>query len=264
MIGPWCFIDYFGPTPQTDAMVVAAHPHTGLQTVTWLLEGEIEHRDSLGTVQIIKPGQLNLMTAGFGIAHSELSLSTSGNLHAVQMWLALPEASKDVAPAFEHQANLPEVKLPNGTAKVLAGSFMGASAPTTTFSKLIGVELRLQPGLHEFEVDPSFEHGVLSIEGELTVSGENLGVGDLFYVQAGTDKVAIRVQSAATLMLVGGRPLHEKILMWWNFIGRTHSDIVAARESWNARELRFGPEFPDRVGGWIPAPELPNLTLQSR
>lgn len=264
MIGPWCFVDYFGPTLQTDAMVVAAHPHTGLQTVTWLFEGEIEHRDSLGTVQVIKPGQLNLMTAGHGIAHSELSLRTQGNLHAVQMWIALPQAAIDTNPAFEHQSELPVASLSHGEAKVLIGNFMGVTAPTTTYSSSVGVELKLEPGVHTIAVDSGFEHGILSVAGEVEVAGDLLATGDLAYVARGVNEIVVTVSSPATLMLIGGEPFQEKILMWWNFIGRTHSEIVAARDSWNARELRFGAEFEDRVGGWIPAPELPNLTLQSR
>ena len=148
-IGAWCFIDHFGPTEQTDGMVVAAHPHTGLQTVTWLFEGEIEHRDSIGSVQLIKAGQLNLMTAGHGISHSELSLPTQGNLHAVQLWVALPKEALEIPPAFEHQADLPSFSQPGMRGKVLIGEFMGQSSSTTKLSELVGVEIRLEPGTYE-------------------------------------------------------------------------------------------------------------------
>lgn len=262
-VGAWCFIDHFGPTKQTDGMVVAAHPHTGLQTVTWLFEGEIEHRDSIGSVQVIRPGQLNLMTAGHGISHSELSMPTSGNLHAVQMWVALPKEAIDVAPAFEHQDNLPLVERSGLKAKVLVGEFMGAISPTTRFSELVGVELTLEPGNHIFELNPAFEYGLMLAEGELLVEGEELPVSALKYLKAGEIKVSIIVNKPSKLMLVGGVPFPEKILMWWNFIGRTHADIAQAREEWNARGQRFG-EFEDKIGDWIPAPELPSVTLHAR
>jgi quercetin 2,3-dioxygenase len=262
-IGAWCFIDHFGPTKQTDGMVVAAHPHTGLQTVTWLFEGEIEHRDSIGSVQLIRPGQLNLMTAGLGISHSELSLTTTENLHAVQMWIALPKESIDTAPAFEHQENLPEVSGDGFRARVLIGEFLGAQSPTTKFSNLVGVELSLDESEHRFELNPEYEYGLMLAEGEVQVVGENLPVSALKYLTTGNNQVVVSVTQPSKLMLVGGVPFPEKILMWWNFIGREHQDIVTARAQWNSRNDRFG-EFEDRIGGWIPAPDLPSVSLHAR
>jgi quercetin 2,3-dioxygenase len=269
-------------------MVVAAHPHTGLQTVTWLFEGHIEHRDSIGSVQLIEPGQLNLMTAGRGISHSELSLATTARLHAVQLWVALPKAVIDIEPAFEHQSELPAVSAPGLRARVLVGSFMGVSSPTTSYSPLMGAELRLEPGEHLIKLEPGFEHGLLLVEGDASVeSGELLELSSLKFWPVGHDSVRVSTSAGATLMLLGGEPLDEKILMWWNFIGRTHEDIALAREQWNARGLVEGPGdglgeaatglsgeaaspdsrfgwFEDKIGGWIPAPELPNVTLQPR
>lgn len=262
-IGAWCFIDHFGPTKQTDGMVVAAHPHTGLQTVTWLFEGEIEHRDSIGSVQLIRPGQLNLMTAGHGISHSELSLATTENLHAVQLWVALPKEAIDLAPAFEHQDNLPEVGASGLKAKVLAGDFMGAQAPTTIFSEMVGVELRLSPGTHQLDLRTDFEYGFMLAEGSIEIEGEALPVSALKYFPPGKTKVTISALETSTVILVGGVPFPEKILMWWNFIGRTHEDIALAREEWNARGKRFG-KFEDKIGGWIPAPELPSVRMAPR
>ncbi len=263
MIGAWCFVDHFGPTTQTDGMVVAAHPHTGLQTVTWLFEGQIEHRDSIGSVQIIEPGQLNLMTAGRGISHSELSNPATERLHAIQLWVALPQSAIDVAPAFEHQSALPTMTIPGGRARVLAGEFLGVSAPTTTFSPLLGVELRLEPGIHQIPLNAMFEHGFVLAAGAATVGEDELNTSDLAFIPAGAKSAEIQVSEPSTLMLIGGEPFGEKILMWWNFIGRTHEEIVQAREEWNSRGERFG-DFEDRIGGWIPAPELPNLRLQAR
>lgn len=263
MIGAWCFVDHFGPTTQTDGMVVAAHPHTGLQTVTWLFEGQIEHRDSIGSVQIIEPGQLNLMTAGHGISHSELSNPATERLHAIQLWVALPQSAIDVAPAFEHQSALPAITIPGGRASVLAGEFLGVSAPTTTFSPLLGVELRLEPGSHQIPLNAMFEHGFVLAAGAATVGEDELNTSDLAFIPAGAKSAEIQVREPSILMLIGGEPFGEKILMWWNFIGRTHEEIVQAREEWNSRGERFG-DFEDRIGGWIPAPELPNLRLQAR
>lgn len=262
-IGAWCFVDHFGPTTQTNGMVVAAHPHTGLQTATWLFDGEIEHRDSLGTIQLIRPGQLNLMTAGFGISHSELSLASTETLHAIQLWIALPGNSRNQAPAFEHQTDLPVIKSSGFEARVLIGEFLGKRAPTTHFTPIMGVELRLEKGLYKLPLSQEFEHGLVLVSGEIKILGENLGVSSLEYLEPGFSEVEVEVSEDAVMMLLGGEPFPEKILMWWNFIGRSHEEIALAREAWNARAARFG-EFEDQIGGWIPAPEMPNLRLQPR
>lgn len=265
MIGAWCFVDHFGPTEQTDGMVVAAHPHTGLQTVTWLIEGAIEHRDSIGSIQRIEPGQLNLMTAGRGIAHSELSLAGPERLHAVQLWVALPKSAIDAAPEFEHQSDLPKVSAPGYTATVLAGEFLGTSAPTKVFSAMMGAELRFD-GQNDTRIplNPRFEHGFMLASGELTVNGTPIPVSGLYFVPAGAESVNIEASPGAIVLMLGGEPFGEKILMWWNFIGRTHEDIVKARGQWNAEDQNRFPDFEDSIGDRIPAPELPNVTLQPR
>jgi len=262
-IGAWCFVDHFGPTPQTDGMVVAAHPHTGLQTVTWLFEGEIEHRDSIGSIQSIRPGQLNLMTAGRGISHSELSMATTDNLHAVQLWVAIPEESIDAVPAFEHHAELPKVDTDKLQATVLIGDFMGSHSSATTFSDMVGVELVIGPGGHRVELRGDYEYGFMLVSGDLQVGEQVPSVSNLVYLEPGNDSVELVSVQGATLMLIGGVPLSEKILMWWNFIGRTHMDVAVAREDWNSRSARFG-AFEDKIGGWIPAPDLPGIQLKAR
>ena len=272
MIGAWCFVDHFGPTEQTDGMVVAAHPHTGLQTVTWLIEGAIEHRDSIGSVQIIKPGQLNLMTAGHGIAHSELSQTGPALLHAVQLWVALPKEAIDTAPEFEHQDNLPRFTLADGpagsiaTATVLAGEFMGHVAQTKTFSPLLGVEIRVRAGESvEIPLNPAFEHGFMLAEGQIALNDTDIPVSGLKYLEKGADSAILTAGAQdSIILLLGGEPFGEKILMWWNFIGRSHQDIAKAREEWNSQTSpRFG-SFEDSIGGYIPAPDLPNVSLQAR
>jgi redox-sensitive bicupin YhaK (pirin superfamily) len=284
MIGAWCFVDHFGPTEQTDGMVVAAHPHTGLQTATWLIEGAIEHRDSIGSVQIIKPGQLNLMTAGHGIAHSEISLTAAQQpganlLHAVQLWIALPKDAIETAPDFEHQSNLPRFTIADGpagsiaTATVLAGEFMGHVAQTKTFSPLIGVEIRVRAGQTiEIPLNPAYEYGFMLVEGQIALSAPAAGlnntdipVSGLEYLEKGPDSAILTAGTQdSIILLLGGKPFGEKILMWWNFIGRTHQDISRAREEWNAALASRFPSFEDEIGGRIPAPDLPNVQLNAR
>jgi len=277
MIGAWCFVDHFGPTQQTDGMVVAAHPHTGLQTVTWLIEGAIEHRDSIGSVQLIKPGQLNLMTAGRGIAHSEVSLTAAQQpganmLHAVQLWIALPKDSLETAPEFEHQDNLPRFTIADGpagsiaTATVLAGEFMGHVAKTKTFSPLIGVEIRVRAGQTiEIPLNPAFEHGFMLAQGQIAVNNTDIPVSGLNFLEKGPEFATLTAGNQdSIILLLGGQPFGEKILMWWNFIGRTHQDIAKARAEWNAADPARFPGFEDSIGGRIPAPDLPNVSLHAR
>jgi redox-sensitive bicupin YhaK (pirin superfamily) len=258
-IGAWVFIDHFGPTEQVNGMVVANHPHTGLQTVTWPFSGRVEHRDSVGSIQVLEPGQLNLMTAGKGISHSEISQVGADSLHATQLWIALPESSRNVEPFFEHHDELPILTLGDSEAKVFIGSLDTAASPATVFSSLVGAELQVS-GEFELPLDESFEHGILVVSGNVFVNGIPVAVDDLIYLPVGE---GAQVSGSGVAMLIGGEPFTEHIVMWWNFIGRSHSEIVAWREAWNAQGADW-PSFEDKVGGWIPAPDLPNVTLQSR
>lgn len=283
-IGAWCFLDHFGPTPQEDAMVVAAHPHTGLQTATWLIDGAVEHRDSIGSVQALLPGELNLMTAGRGIAHSELGLveqdftrPNQQQLHAVQLWIALPDSARHMPPTFEHHGNLPKVAGRGFSAKVFIGEFHGAVSPAQTYTPLVGAQLSIdgtEPVI--IPLHPEFEHGILPMTGGLYVDGKHVEAGQLIYLPAGDGGVTVHAARAGTqALLLGGQPFEEHLVMWWNFIGRSHAEIAEMRTLWNQRGAesateieasheRFGAVFTDRVGGWIPAPELPNVELRSR
>ena len=263
-IGAWIFVDHFGPTTQTDGMVVAAHPHTGLQTVTWLFEGQVEHRDSIGSVQDIAPGQVNLMTAGHGISHSEISARTAGNLHAVQLWLALPDANRDCAPFFEHRAELPVLSVDDATVTVFAGSLLGATSPATMFTDSFGAEVILPAGSTlTLPVDTAHEVGVLVVEGEAVVNGTATALTELAFVEPGSDSVAITAVGDSRLVILGGSPFTERLVMWWNFVARSHDEIRSMRSEWETKGERF-PEFADHIGGRIPAPDLPNVTLQPR
>ena len=258
-IGAWVFLDHFGPTPQVDGMVVAQHPHTGLQTVTWPFAGHVEHRDSVGSVQVLNPGELNLMTAGRGISHSEISLPTSDSLHAAQLWLALPESARGIAPFFEHHGDLPTFTSASGEATVFIGSLGGVTSPAKVFTPLVGAELRVS-GDWALPLQSDFEHGILAVSGELYVNGQALAVDDLIYLAPAE---AASISGNGVALLLGGEPFQEHIVMWWNFIARSHAEIVEMREAWNAQGPDWEP-FEDRIGGWIPAPELPNVELRPR
>src|SRR5919205_2042056 len=175
MIGAWAFVDQYGPDDVAGSagMQVFPHPHTGLQTVSWLLQGEVHHRDSLGSDVTFGPGQLALMTAGHGIAHSEQSpVPHPRFLHGAQLWVVLPDGSRDVAPAFEHHGALPGFTSDGLTGTVLMGSFGGATSPGTAYTPLVGVDLSLEAGADvEVPLDPAFEHGVLAASGSATVEG---------------------------------------------------------------------------------------------
>lgn len=258
-IGAWVFLDHFGPTKQVEGMVVAAHPHTGLQTVTWLFEGVGDHRDSIGTAQVIKPGQLNLMTAGNGIAHSEKSLRGGDFLHAVQLWLALPDSVRNSAPSFQHISDIPVWESGGATAKVFIGELAGVRSAAEVHSEVVGAELRLQ-GLASIPVNPEWEHGILVAAGETTINGASVSQGELWFNESGLESIAIESEDSL-LVLIGGKPFDEPIVMWWNFIGRSDSEVRRMREEW---ESGIYPVFSDDIGGRIPAPKMPSINLIPR
>jgi quercetin 2,3-dioxygenase len=259
-IGAWCFVDHFGPTDQKDAMSVAAHPHTGLQTASWLFSGEIEHRDSIGSVQLIRPGELNLMTAGNGIAHAELSVNNDIDFHGVQLWIALPNDFRNQNPHFEHHKDLPQVISDGNTIKVFVGELLGAKSPAAIYSEIVGAQINLTNEL-SIHLQNNFEYGFLITEGDALVNGIEVNSGQLHYLPTGNEKV--KLTGSATVILLGGVPLAEKILMWWNFIGRSHDEIVQMRQAWINRAGGFN-EFADNIGGFIPVPEMPALRLTAR
>ena len=258
-VGAWVFLDHFGPTPQVEGMQVAAHPHTGLQTVTWLFEGAVDHRDTIGSAQTIHPGQLNLMTSGTGIAHSEKSVAGPASLHAVQLWLALPDAVRGVAPDFQHVPEAPKILMDALHAKVFIGELAGIESAAKVYSPLVGAELRLT-GTSTLPLNTGWEHAILVVAGTLEINGEQVAADQLAHIPAGVRNARLAGQDFLGI-LIGGAPFDEKIVMWWNFIGRSNEDIVEMRESWNARRYAT---VSDDLGGWIPAPELPTVTLKAR
>ncbi|MGO4592634.1 pirin family protein [Leifsonia sp. 2TAF2] len=272
LIGGWCFIDHYGPddVSATGGMRVPPHPHTGLQTVSWLFEGEIDHRDSVGSHALVRPGELNLMTAGRGISHSEVSTPRTNRLHGVQLWVALPSASRDVAPFFEHHTPV-QGSIGVATVRTFVGSLAGSGTTATVFSPLVGAELLIPAGeAIEVPLAPSFEHGVLVDAGELTVEAVDVPVAHLAYLSPGRTSIRLHAETPARVVLLGGEPLGEQIVMWWNFIGRSHDDIVSFRADWQG-EVIAGADPDGRFGtveGYdgmpLPAPELPGVRLRPR
>jgi redox-sensitive bicupin YhaK (pirin superfamily) len=269
MIGAFCFVDHYGGpgagSSLTRPMVVPPHPHMGLQTVSWLLEGAIDHHDSAGSLQRVRPSELNLMTAGAGIAHSEYSHSEGRQLeplHGVQLWVALPESARHQEPHFEHHGNLPVVGRAGITCTVILGTFMEATSEASTYSSLTCVEISASSGRHVLQLMPDHEHGLLPLESEVVVEGRPVPRGALHYVGPGSAQLTIEVRQATRLLLIGGTPFIEHLLMWWNFVGRDHDEIVSAREAW-ASGTRFGTVVED-ANDPLPAPEIPQVRLQPR
>jgi redox-sensitive bicupin YhaK (pirin superfamily) len=223
--------------------MIGPHPHIGLQTVTWLIEGESLHTDSLGSEQPIRPGQLNLMTAGHGVAHAEDGRPSGRAAHGVQLWVALPDETRDGPAAFEHHADLPRVDLGAGDAVVLVGELAGARSPARHDTPLVGAEL-LVDGRVTLPLDPGFEHGFVVIDGGVAAAGVHVGPDELVYLGEGRDEVELAPDGRTRLVLLGGAPFGS-ILMWWNFVARTRDEMEAAYADWASDSGRFGPVASD-------------------
>lgn len=268
-VGAWCFVDHYGPddVAATGGMDVAPHPHTGLQTVTWLFSGEVEHRDSAGVHAMVRPGELNLMSAGHGICHSEVSTKATTVLHGVQLWVVLPRAARDGQRDFQHYQPEP-VEMAGARISTFIGELAGHTSPVTTATALLGAELNVQPGASlDLPVNADFEHAILLDDGALELDGVEIPRGQLGSRAHGQQALHLRNHGSkpARAVLLGGEPFREEIIMWWNFIGATHEEVVQARAQWNQREERFG----DVAGyqgpkSWLPAPDLPHVRLKPR
>ncbi|WP_328584873.1 pirin family protein [Streptomyces sp. NBC_00370] len=267
LIGAWCFADHYGPhqVAASAGMNLPPHPHTGLQTVSWLFSGEIEHRDTLGSHALIRPGEMNLMTGGHGIAHSEVSTPNSTVIHGVQLWVALPEEHRSTARDFQHYVPEP-VEVDGAGIKVFLGSLVGRTSPVRSFTPLLGAEIVLEPhATLTLTVDEAFEHGLLVDSGPIRLIDTVLRPTELGYVPRGTETLTManETDAPARTLLLGGPPFDEEIVMWWNFIGRSHEDIAKAREDWEASSERFG-VIEDFPGGRLSAPALPNSVITPR
>ncbi len=248
-IGPWCFVDLMSAddVASPPPLEIGPHPHTGLATVTWLFAGSALHSDSLGTEQLIRPGQLNLMTAGNGIAHAEQGVATasvaaeSGTM-GVQMWLAQTERTRHGASSFQHLADLPIADIGSAQAQMLIGELDGARSQASVDHPTIGIDLVIRPSV-AIPANPTFEHAVIPIDHAVKVEDAIIEPGSLGIVPVGFEELRIETRAeSARLMLLGGEPLGTKVKMWWNFVARTTEEITDAWQAWQAGdENRFGP-----------------------
>lgn len=252
MVGAWCFLDHVGPAQFAagQGLRVGPHPHIGLQTFTWMIEGELLHRDSLGFEQWIRPGQVNLMTAGRGIAHAEESPAAAGRVHAAQLWIALPQAQRAIAPAFEHYPQLPQISHAGWTLTVLVGELLGARSPVAVHSPLLGVDLyATRAASLTLPLQVEFEHALLCLEGAAQIEDVRLVPGALLYLGLQREHLHLQAETGTRLLLVGGAPFGEEVLLWWNFVARTPEEVLQATEQWNS-----GHGF-----GEVPGTSLPRL-----
>jgi quercetin 2,3-dioxygenase len=267
MVGAWCFLDHYGPEDVSGGpgMRVWPHPHTGLQTVSWLLEGEIEHRDGLGSQVMVRPGELHVMTAGHGIVHSEMSLADKPpTLHGVQLWVARPDAHRDIAPQFRSHTDLPELQRPGVQGRVLMGEVDGVSSPAATFSPLTAADLTLEPQTTvRLRVRKDQEHGLFVMAGQVGHDQSTVPVDHLLYLGCGRDTITLHSRSGGRLLLLGGEPFAEELVMWWNFVGRSHDEIVTYRDAWERRDERFAPVI-SRDEKVMEAPPMPTVALRPR
>lgn len=259
MVGPFIFVDQFGPA-QLDigkAMDVRPHPHINLATVTWLFEGAIDHRDSLGSYSTIRPGQVNLMTAGSGIVHSERSPQSERDvgpkMYGMQTWLALPDGKEEIAPAFEAVTDLPLIEDQCVTARVIMGELWGMKAPTTTYAETIYAEILLGPsGAIPIEADAD-ERAVMLVGGEGSLDGRPLNLYELVVLRPGAEMV-LTSDHGGRVMLLGGEAFSTRRHAWWNFVSSSRERIEQAKADW--REGRF-PKVPGDEEEFIPLPEVP-------
>jgi len=269
-IGAWCFLDHYGPddVSRGAGMQVPPHPHIGLQTVSWLFDGHILHRDSLGSQQLIRPGELNLMTSGRGIAHSEESpRGRPALLHGLQLWIALPEAERLTEPSFAHHARLPRIYGKDAAVTVVIGEYQGEQSPAAVYSPLIGLEVSMAPGSTLIvPVRRDFEHGVVPVDGPATVAGVIVEPGLMAHLPSGLSVIVLESaidlnKDQARFFVLGGEPFTEQLIMWWNLVARTHEEITRARDDWIAGRFAQVRGYP---GDPLPAPALPAGRLRPR
>ena len=259
MVGPFIFFDQFGPVlmKSGQGIDVRPHPHIGLSTVTWLFDGAIYHRDSLGSEQPIAPGELNWMTAGRGIVHSERTapadLARERKVFGIQSWVALPKAHEETAPGFEHVAmeRLPLIEERGVSARIVAGNLYGATSPVRTHSDLFYADVRLAAGAAVPLPADHEERGIYVAEGEVTIADQTFGEGRLLVFRPG-DAITVRASTAARIMLLGGEPMDGPRYIWWNFVSSSTDKIEAAKDDW--KNARFG-IVPGDEKEFIPLPD---------
>lgn len=266
MIGAWCFLDHAGPVsfPQGDGLDVGPHPHIGLQTFTWMIEGTLMHTDSIGSKQLIRPKQVNLMTAGQGISHTEVAPEQETHMHAAQLWIALPDAKRNMPSRFDHYPELPVVSRDGGEFTVLVGEFLETRSPVEVHSPLLAVDLTAAETVRtRLQLNPAFEYGFMALEGTAHINQHELNEDNMVVLEPGLQDIEIELHQGARVLLLGGEPFESAILLWWNFVGRTQDELSEARDQWVNQDPRFG-SIPDYNGPRLEAPVLPDKMRASR
>ena len=266
LIGAWCFLDHAGPVvfPQGDGLDVGPHPHIGLQTFTWMIEGTMMHTDSVGSKQLIRPKQVNLMTAGRGISHTEVAPDDETHMHAAQLWIALPDDKLNIDPRFDHYPELPMVQKDGIEYTVLVGEFLNTISPVQVYTPLLGVDLSAKETVTtRLKLNPAFEYGFMALEGTAIINGHELDEDNLVVLEPGLTEIEIQVHKDSRLLLLGGEPFESPILLWWNFVGRTQEELSIAREQWINGDARFG-FIPDYDGPRLEAPIFPDKMRASK
>lgn len=278
-IGAWCFLDHAGPVHFTPGkgLDVGPHPHTGLQTFTWMLQGEIMHTDSLGYKQLITPHQVNLMTAGKGISHTEVSPPMfEGMMESVQFWIAQPESTRHGASAFKHYPDIPKAQKDGLDIYVLVGDLLGVTSPVEVATPLMGADIQAKQSTKAtLALKKEFEYGVLLLHGQAKINGEVIDDQHLTYFAPGSEQIEIETLEENThLILIGGQPFEAPIIIWWNLVAREQKEIEEAVAQWIAQDKtndkagnaaessRFGYIF-DYTGDRLMPPEIPGKLIGS-
>lgn len=259
MIGAWCFLDHAGPAhfEKGQGLDVGPHPHIGLQTFTWMIEGTLMHHDSIGSEQLIRPKQVNLMTAGHGISHTEVSPHEETHLHAAQLWIALPDHLTNMPPKFQHYPELPVHTQDNLEFTVLVGECLGKHSPVEVHTPLLGVDITsTTTAATKLHLNHDFEHAVLLLEGSAKVDGHILHMENMFVLPEGFTELNLELGENSRVLLIGGEPFEKPVLLWWNLVGRTEDELRQANEDWLRQDARFG-TIPSYTGARLEAPPFP-------
>ncbi len=266
MIGAWCFLDHAGPIQFTagEGLDVGPHPHIGLQTFTWMIEGTVMHTDSLGSKQLIRPKQVNLMTAGHGISHTEVAPDSETRMHTAQLWIALPDEKRDMPPQFDHYPNLPTVQQEGALITILVGDFAGQQSPVAVHTPMMGADIEAVKDTDILlELNPVFEYGVIALDQDAVINGHALTQDNMLVLETENQQLHIRMKQGSRVLLIGGEPFKSEIILWWNLVARTTEEIREACEQWMNHDSRFG-EIPDYQGARLIAPVMPEKLKASK
>lgn len=248
MIGPWCFVDHFGPVAPANyrQFNVAPHPHIGLQTITWLLSGQLLHQDSLGYEQPLRSGQLNLMTAGRGISHAEVADHDPDQpLHGLQLWCALPPEHEQTEPRFDHYQQVPKFSLGNCTATLIIGSYATEqrrlTSPALSFSPAMALLLQTpQATVVDIQLERNFEYGLYVVSGVMAALDKQTKSHQLLSIGANRRHITLELSADSTVLLLGGEAFEQPVKMWWNFVSASEQRVKQAQQDWDNQHERFG------------------------